>query len=47
MRFRWVANLEQGYNAMWKRHESGLPPADINVQDDEPVFNKNASRLSL
>lgn len=40
---RWVKNFEDGINLIWKRHEKGLEPDHIVVQDNEPIFKKSTS----
>lgn len=40
---RWVKNFEDGINLIWKRHEKGLDPDHIIVQDNDPVYKKSTS----
>ena len=35
---RWVKNFESGLNEIWRRHDQGLAPGHIDVEDNEPVF---------
>lgn len=35
---RWVRNAEAGLSEAWRRHDAGLPPGHIEVEDSEPVF---------
>jgi protein O-GlcNAc transferase len=32
---RWVSNLERGFDAMWRRHETGSGPDHIKVVEEE------------
>lgn len=34
---RWVRNIEAGLTEAWRRHDSGLTPDHIEVEDHEPV----------
>lgn len=36
---RWVRNLETGLNEVWRRHDQGLAPGHIEVEDSDPVFS--------
>lgn len=36
---RWVRNFESGLNEVWRRHDQGMTPGHIEVEDTEPVFS--------
>ncbi len=42
---RWVRNMEAGLQLAWRRHESGLGPDHVEVEDSAPVFNATESLL--
>ena len=32
-------NFEQGLQKVWKRVDAGMPPDDVEVDDEEPVYD--------
>ncbi len=42
---RWVRNMETGLQLAWRRHEGGLAPDHVEVEDSAPIFNSVESLL--
>lgn len=42
---RWVQNMETGLQMAWRRHEQGLPPDHVEVEDNNPIFKDNQQSL--
>jgi hypothetical protein len=42
---RWVRNMETGLSEIWRRHDAGMPPGHIEVEDSEPVYTNTDSSV--
>jgi protein O-GlcNAc transferase len=38
---RWVRNMEAGLTEVWRRHDQGMAPGHIEVEDAEPTYIAN------